>query len=94
MDWDIFEKVETSEKGCFEIEDWGFSVHVVLGFKENSIYTYVSAKILQNGAKFIQKLTPDFKHHMWNLTTSGKQWKLQRAEIWWATFVQKVHSFS
>ena len=31
------------------------------------LYTYVLAKILQNSAKFIQKLTPDFKNHMRNL---------------------------
>ena len=31
--WDIFEKEGTSEKGCVEIEDWGFSsLHFVLGF--------------------------------------------------------------
>ena len=29
--------------------------------------TYVLAKILQNGAKFIQKLTPGFKNGMRNL---------------------------
>ena len=34
---DIFEKVWTSEKGCIEIDDWGFSVHFVLGFQENPI---------------------------------------------------------
>ena len=38
--WDIFEKEGTSEKGCVEIEDWGFSLQFVLGFQENSIYTY------------------------------------------------------
>ena len=38
--WDIYEKEGTSEKGCVEIEDWGFSLHFVLGFQENSIYTY------------------------------------------------------
>ena len=31
------------------------------------LYTYVVAKILQNGAKFIQKLTPGFKSPMRNL---------------------------
>ena len=36
---DIFEKEQTSEKGCVEIKDWGFSVHFVLRFQENSIYT-------------------------------------------------------
>ena len=30
-------------------------------------YTYVLAKILQNGAKFIQKLTPISKNRMRNL---------------------------
>ena len=31
------------------------------------LLAYVLAKLLQNGAKFIQKLTPDFKNHMRNL---------------------------
>ena len=66
-DWDIFEKEGTSEKGCVEIEDWGFSIHLVLGFQENSIYPYVLANILQIGPKFIQKITPGFKNHMRNL---------------------------
>ena len=54
MGLDIFENEGTSEKGCVEIEDWGFSVHFGLGFQENSItlYTFVLVpKILQNGAK-------------------------------------------
>ena len=33
------------------------------------VYTYVLAKLLRNGAKFIQKLIPDFKNHS-NLATS------------------------
>ena len=39
------------------------------GFKKIpfTLFTYVLAKILQNGAKFIQKLTPGFKNHMRNL---------------------------
>ena len=37
--WDIFEKEGISEKGYVEIEDWDFSVHFVLGFQENPIYT-------------------------------------------------------
>ena len=32
-----------------------------------TLCTYVLANILQNGAKFIQKLTPGFKYHMSNL---------------------------
>ena len=31
------------------------------------LYTYVLAKILQNGATFIQKLTPGFKNYVRNL---------------------------
>ena len=34
---EIFEKEGTSKKGCVGIEDWGFSVHFVLGFQEKSI---------------------------------------------------------
>ena len=41
MCWDIFVKEGTSEKGYLEIEDWGFSLHFVLGFQENSVYTYL-----------------------------------------------------
>ena len=41
------------------------SVHFKLGIQEN--FTYVSAKILENGAKFMRKLTSDFKNHMRNL---------------------------
>ena len=32
MGFDIFEKKGTSEKGCVEIEDWGFSVHFAKWF--------------------------------------------------------------
>ena len=39
MGLDIFENEEIPEKGCVEIEDWGFSVHLGLGFQENSIYS-------------------------------------------------------
>ena len=39
------------------------------GFKKIpfTLYTYILAKILQNGLKFIQELTPDFKNHLRNL---------------------------
>ena len=39
------------------------------GFKKIpfTLYTYVLAKILENGAKFIEKLTPGFKNQMRNL---------------------------
>ena len=32
-----------------------------------TLYNYAFAKLLQNGAKFLQKLTPGFKSHMINL---------------------------
>ena len=32
-----------------------------------ALYTYVLAEILQNGAKFMEKLTPGLKNHMRNL---------------------------
>ena len=31
------------------------------------IFIFILAKILQNGARFIQKLTPGFKNHMRSL---------------------------
>ena len=77
------------KKMCIEIEGWGFSVHFVLSFQENShftitftLYIYVLTKILQNYAKFIQKLTPCFKNHMSNWDNfrqalgSPKSWNL------------------
>ena len=49
----------------------------IWGFKKIpfSLYTYVLAKILQNGAMFIQKLTPGFKNQMKNLETSSAKFK-------------------
>ena len=86
MGWDIFEKEGTSEKGYVEIEDWSFSLHFALGFQENSIYTlhlcFNLRYYIQNGAKFLQKLTPGFKNHMRNLDNfrqaveSPKSWNL------------------
>ena len=72
--WDIFEKEGTSLK-CVEIDDWGFSVHFVLEFQDNSIYTYVLAKKLQNGATFIQQTDSWFKksHELWQLQTSSRK---------------------
>ena len=51
------EKIETSLCTLY----WGFkNIPFIL-------YIYVLPKILQNAAKFIQKLTPCFKNHMRNL---------------------------
>ena len=80
----------TSAKGCVEIEHWGFFVHFVLGFEENSIYTltYVLAKILQNGASLYKSwlLVSKTSWGIWKI--SEKQRKVQKVEIWWA-FVSK-----
>ena len=64
MDLDIIKNEGTSEKGCVEIEDWGFFfVHFVgVSRKFNLHFTLVLAKILHNGAKFIKKLGPGFKN--------------------------------
>ena len=66
---EIFLKKRQYQKRVHKMEDWGTSVHFVLGFQEIpfTLYTFVLAKILQNGVKFIQKLTPRFKNHMRNL---------------------------
>ena len=88
MGLDIFENEGISEKGCVEIEDWGFSVHFGWSSKKVlfTLYTYVLAKILQNVVNLgIQKLVSKITG-IW--TTSDKQWKVQKVEIWWA-FVQK-----
>ena len=79
-----FWKEGTSEKGCVEIENWGTSVHFLLGFKKISftLHIYVLVKIFQNGADFIQKLTSGFKNQMRNLDNfrqavwSPKSWNL------------------
>ena len=61
------------------------------------LYTYVLAKILQNGAKFIQKLTPGFKNHMRNLdkfrqaVESPKSWNSMGCFGPKNTFLQLKH---
>ena len=58
------------------------------------LYTYVLAKILQNVGKVVQKLTPGFKNPWGISTTLAKHWNIQKVEIRWTIFVQKLHSFS
>ena len=67
------------------MDNGGFSVHFVLGFQENFIYILkLCFKILQNSAKFIQKLTPGFKNQM-------RDWQaeFQNVEVRWATLSKK-----
>ena len=81
-----FEDEGTSETECVEIEDWGFSVHFVLAFWENYIYTLhlCFSQDMLNTTKFIQKLTPGFKNLMRNLNNfrqaveSTKTWNMMR----------------
>ena len=60
------------------------------GFKKSplTLYTYLLAKMLQNGAKFIQKLAPGFKNHMRNLDTFRQA--VESPENW-NTFLQLKH---
>ena len=85
----------TSEKVCAEIERWGFFVYFVLGFEKIpfTLYTYLLAKFLDNVAKSIQKLTPDFKNHMRNLKNFRQA--VESPKIWnlMDFCVQKIHSF-
>ena len=93
MGLDTVENEGISEKGCVEIEDWGFSVHFGWSSKKVlfTLYTYVLAKILQNVVNLgIQKLVSKITG-IW--TTSDKQWKVQKAGICW-DFAQKIHFFS
>ena len=62
-------------KGCIleaNLEEQRWKIEASLytlhwSFKKIPFTLYTLAKILQNGAKFIQKLTPGFKNHMNNL---------------------------
>ena len=61
------------------------------------LYTYVLAKLLQNGAKFIQNLTPGLKNHMMNLDNSRqavespKNWNSMGYICLKTTFLQLKH---
>ena len=52
------------------------------GFKRIlfALYTYVLTKMLQNGAKFIQK-TPCFKNYMRNLDNSDMHYNVEEVGI-------------
>ena len=65
----VFKKREHQKKGALKQKIEASLYTLYLGFKKIpfTLYTYVLIKILQNGAKFVQKLTPGFKNHMTNL---------------------------
>ena len=75
----FLKKREHQKKGSLKQKIEASLYNLCWGFKKIpfALYTYVLAKLLQNGAKFIQKLTPGFKNHMRNLDNfSGKSKKL------------------
>ena len=73
-----FWKEGTSRKKYAEIEHWGFPANFVLGFKKIpfTLYTYVLTKLLQNGAKFIQKVNHVSKITWEILATSDRHLKV------------------
>ena len=93
----ILEKREHQKKGCVEIEDWGFSVHFVLGIQINSIYNLhlCFSYDITKWCKVYTKLTPGFKNHIKNLDNyrqaveSPKIWNLIAYFCLKNTLVQK-----
>ena len=75
-----FRKRGDIKKGCTEIEDWGFSVHFMFQLRY-----YKLVQSLYKNWLLVSKITQG----IW--TISYKQWKVQNVEIWWVTFVQKIH---
>ena len=65
----FWKKREHQKKGALKQKTEASLCTLYWGFKKIpfKLYTYVLAKILQNGVKFIQKLTPGFKNHIRNL---------------------------
>ena len=71
LTWELryFWKRGNIKKGCIKWKIEAPLYTLFWAFKKIpfTLYTFVLAKILQNGVKFIQKLTPRFKNHMRNL---------------------------
>ena len=89
------------EKGVLKQKIEVFLYTFYWGFKKIpfTFYIYVSAKILQTGVKFIQKLTPGFKNHN-DLNNFRKAVEIPKSLNLMGYFcpkntvVQKMHSFS
>ena len=90
----FFKRGNIRKKRCVEIEDWDFSVHFVLGFQENSIYTLrLCFTFYVKTDSCFQKSHEEFGQ----LETSiGKSKKLKFDGLLSSKnkFVQKIHSFS
>ena len=94
---EIFSKKrEHHEKGALneKIEASLYTLYWGLKKIPFTLYTYDLVKILQNGAKFIQKLTPGIKNPMGNLGNFRQPVESPKVEIRWTTFVQVTHPFS
>ena len=65
----LLKKKEHQKKGALKQKIEAFLYTLYWRFKKIpfKLYSYVLAKILQNRARFIQKLTPGFKNHLRNL---------------------------
>ena len=91
----MFEKEETSKKGCVEIKRLRLlcTLSSYWGLKKIpfTFYTYVLDKILQ----MVQSLYKNWllvSKITWGIwATLDKSWKVQKVEIGWHTFVQKIH---
>ena len=64
----FLKKREHQKKGALKLKIEATLYTFYWGFKKIpfTLYIYVLAKILHNGAKSIQKLNPGFKNHMIN----------------------------
>ena len=92
---DIF-KWEHQKKCALKqnIEASFYTLHWGLKKITFTLYTYVLAKILQNGAKFIQKLIPGFKNYLRNSNNFRQAVESQKILNLTGVRVQKIHPFS
>ena len=97
LGFEIFLKKREHQKKFSLEQEIGSSLHTLCwGFKKIpfTLYTYVLAKILQNGAKFIQKLAPGFKNHTRNLRNFRQAVESPKRRILRGYFCPKIHFFS
>ena len=101
LTWELryFWKRGNIKKGCIKWKIEAPLYTLFWAFKKIpfTLYTFVLAKILQNGVKFIQKLTSGFKNHKKEFgklqTGSGKFKKLKFDGLFLSknTFLQRKH---
>ena len=81
---EIFLKRGNIKKRCVEMKDWGFSVHFVLRFQDNSIYTLPLCfnSDITKWCKVYTKTDSWFQEsHEEFWATSDQHWKVQKVEI-------------